>query len=171
MKQIIDNEALVESFSTPAENSPDEHSSLFLTDSHVLSPDEYRPPPAHAICLWQLFLDRVNPLIKIIHVPTVQPMLVEFTTNPADVPRNAEAILFSIYLLAAISMTDAECQSSLGYTKKAAIGRFTRGARAALTCLDVLKSRDFVVLQAMTLYLVMPSFQILSCCYAVLICF
>ncbi len=115
--------------------------------------EEFRPQPAHAMQLWQVFLDRVNPLTKIVHVPTLQPLLLEATTNPSATPKNLEALLFTIYLMAAISMTDTECQSTLRSSKKSAIDRFSKGTRMALSCADILRTRDFVVLQAMTLYL------------------
>ncbi|KAK4071558.1 transcriptional regulator family: Fungal Specific TF [Purpureocillium lilacinum] len=43
-------------------------------DDPRINVEDLQPEPVHVFRLWQLFLDRVNPLTKIIHVPTVQPL-------------------------------------------------------------------------------------------------
>lgn len=141
--------------STPADcASPEDNISFVLTGTPTVELRDLHPPAAHTFFLWQKFLDRVNPLTKVIHVPTLQPMVAEAATNLDTIPKNVEALLFSIYTMAAVSLTDDESLAFLGYSKKEAVERFSRGVRVALTRMDILKHYDLITLQAMVLYMV-----------------
>ncbi|KAI0197368.1 fungal-specific transcription factor domain-containing protein [Xylaria flabelliformis] len=154
MREILDDDETMEDYYTPSDSrTPENYTSLVLpdggTDGNV---EEYRPSPAHAFRLWQTFLEKVNPLTKVIHVPSVQPKLVEATTNPGSIPKNVEALLFSIYVMAVTAMDERECQQQLGCSKQEAYQRFSTGCRIALTRIGILSTYDLVVLQALVLY-------------------
>ncbi|RYP65547.1 hypothetical protein DL769_006293 [Monosporascus sp. CRB-8-3] len=154
MRQILDGDDKDDECSTPAESlSPGHDPGLLTPGKPSLDLKELHPPPAHVFILWQKFLDRVNPLTKVIHVPTLQPMVAEAATNIDSVPKNVEALLFSIYTMATVSLSDEECMTFLGYPKKDAVERFSMGARVALTRIDILKHYDLVILQALVLYM------------------
>lgn len=120
-----------------------------LTDVADLQPD-----PAHTFRLWQLFLDRVNPLTKIIHVPTMQPIVLEATAGIQHLPLHHQALLFSIYILAIVSLSSEECMTTFGMTKDDALRRYTLGARVALNRFNFLKNENMAILQALVLFLV-----------------
>ncbi|RYP91996.1 hypothetical protein DL770_001851 [Monosporascus sp. CRB-9-2] len=154
MRQILDGDDKDDECSTSAEGlSPGHDAGLLLPSESSLDLKELHPPPEHVFLLWQKFLDRVNPLTKVIHVPTLQPMVAEAATNIDSVPKNVEALLFSIYTMAAVSLTDEESMTFLGYPRKDAVERFSRGVRVTLTRIDILKHYDLVILQALVLYM------------------
>ncbi|KAJ4288256.1 hypothetical protein N0V88_007446 [Collariella sp. IMI 366227] len=72
------------------------------------------PEPTHISELWRAYQERVNPLTKILHVPTVDPLLKRAIHSPTHVPKNVEALLYSIFLMATVSMTPDECLDKLG---------------------------------------------------------
>ncbi|ETS80340.1 hypothetical protein PFICI_07869 [Pestalotiopsis fici W106-1] len=155
MREIVDQDEKEEesSSTTPADGlTPDHHTGLLFSSDSDANLDELHPNPAHVFRLWQTFLERVNPLTKVIHVPTVQPLVVEAATNQTNLPKNVEALLFSIYTMAVVSMTDAECIGVLGLAKDDALARFSKGARVAFMRTGILHKYDFVVLQALVLY-------------------
>lgn len=115
---------------------------------------DLHPSPVHIFRLWQTFLDNINPLIKIFHAPTVQQKVLDAAADLDNIPKNTEALLFSIYAAAIISLYDSECQKLFGEDKAVALARFQSGCRQALRNAGYLKSSDIVVLQAFTLYLV-----------------
>ncbi len=155
MREILDVDEKDEDCSTPADgSSPDDNMSLLLPSSSTADLKELHPPPAHMFFLWQKFLDRVNPVTKVIHVPTLQPIVAEAATNLDSIPKNVEALLFSIYAMAAVALTEDESLTFLGYSKREAIDRFSKGVRVALMRIDILKNYDLVILQAMVLYMV-----------------
>ncbi|KAH8664116.1 fungal-specific transcription factor domain-containing protein [Xylariales sp. PMI_506] len=155
MREIIDDdEKEDESVSTPAEGlTPDHNTGLLLSDGSESNLSDLHPEPALAIRLWQTFCDRVNPLTKVLHVPSVQPLIVEAATNRANLPTNVEALIFSIYTMGAISLTETECLTVLKLPRDEAINRFSKGARVALMRFGIMDKYDLLVLQALVLYL------------------
>ncbi|KAK7214682.1 hypothetical protein V2G26_002685 [Clonostachys chloroleuca] len=111
------------------------------------------PPPSHVLCLWQVFLDRVNPVTKLIHVPSVQPYLAQATAPWPWLPENIEALLFAIYAVAVVALDDNECISMVGSPKNALFQRYTSTLRSGLHRARFLKTTDIVILQALTLHL------------------
>lgn len=155
MREILSGNDKDDECSTPADAaSPDNNMSLLLPSSSTINLKELHPPPAHIFFLWQKFIDRVNPVTKVIHVPTLQPRVAEAATNLDAVPLNVEALLFSIYTMAAVALTEDESLAFLGYPRREAVDRFSKGVRIALMRIDILKNYDLVILQAMVLYMV-----------------
>lgn len=153
MRQIIDTDD--NDGSTPDTMTPDDNSELILgTDSPSVAAEDLWPDAGHVFRLWQIYLDRVNPLTKIIHVPTLQPYLAEATTGCQNLPKNIEALLFSIYLMAVVALSPGECQELLGYSREEALQRFSSGVRIALARIGFLKTHDLTTLQALVIYLV-----------------
>lgn len=154
MREIVNADENDEN--TPETATPDDNSELVLgadTPSSI-SPEDLWPDAGHVFRLWQIYLDRVNPLTKIIHVPTLQPYVAEATTGCSNLPKNIEALLFSIWLMAAVAMSPDECQALLGYSRDMALQRFSGGVRMALMRLNFLKSHDMTALQALVIYLI-----------------
>ncbi|KAK9773797.1 putative Fungal-specific transcription factor domain-containing protein [Seiridium cardinale] len=156
MREIIDQDEKEEesSSTTPADGlTPDHHTGLLFSNDSDANLDELYPNPTHVFRLWHTFLERVNPITKVIHVPTVQPLVVEAATNMPNLPKNVEALLFSIYTLGVVAMTESECIAVLGQSKDDAFARFSKGARISFMRAGILHKYDLVVLQALVLYL------------------
>ncbi|CAK7215304.1 hypothetical protein SCUCBS95973_002436 [Sporothrix curviconia] len=169
MREIIDSEDNEDSTPEMTE-TPDDNSDLFLAGIGMHSAsgtgpgtdglqapasiEELLPTPAHIFRLWQIFLDRVNPLTKIIHVPTLQPYVVEATSGSNSVPPNVRTLLFAIYTLSTVSMTPDECLNMLGYSRETALQRFSSGVRLSLLKTNFMKSYDLETLQALVIYLI-----------------
>lgn len=112
------------------------------------------PDPAFVFRLWQLFLDRVNPLTKLIHVPSLQPIIVEASTDLGVVPAGMQALLFAIYAMAVVSLSDAECTAIFGQSRDTLLRQFISGAQRSLIEANFMQSFDITLLQAFLLYLV-----------------
>lgn len=120
-----------------------------------------QPSPEQIFKLWQIYLDNVNPLLKITHQPTVQAQLFEAAFNLDKVDRHFEPLMFAIYATATISITESECEELFGEQKTPLIARWLLGARQGLMINRFLGTADLSVLQAFTLYVVglkRPSF-------------
>ncbi|KEF62695.1 uncharacterized protein A1O9_00668 [Exophiala aquamarina CBS 119918] len=111
------------------------------------------PEPTQIFLLWQAFVDNVNPLVKIIHVPTAQRAVLNAMANLDHVSKGMEALLFGIYVIAVTSMEEGECQSTLLESKVSALKRFRSGAQLALKAAGILKTSDMMVLQGFVLFL------------------
>lgn len=154
MREIIDNDDTTDETSQES-MTPDENSELILgADSPEQNIDDLWPEASHVFRLWQVYLERVNPLTKIIHVPTLQPYLAEAIGRSQNVPKSVEALLFSIFLMATISLRPEECQALLGQSREEAIQKYSKGVRLTLLRMNFLKSHDLTTLQALVIYLV-----------------
>lgn len=130
--------------------------SLFMP-IHISTPVgqlELHPDPKHVFKLWQMFADNVNPLIKIIHAPTLQEKILEAAWAPKSTAKPLEATMLAVYALAVASMKPASCIDLFGEDKQVLVNRYRKGALQALSGTDLLSTRDMEVLQALTLVLV-----------------
>ena len=168
MREIIDSEE-IEDATPDMTTTPDDNSELILagighssggagtgieTPQPSATLEDLKPSPAHIFCLWQIFLERVNPLTKIIHVPTLQPYVAEAAGGSTTVPPSVKTLLFAIYTLSTISLTPDECLKLLGYSRETALQRFSRGVRLSLLKTNFMKNYDLETLQALVIYLI-----------------
>jgi hypothetical protein len=107
--------------------------------------------------LWQTYIDNVNPLVKLLHVPSVQQMILEAASDLQSTPKSTEALMFAIYLSSVNSMNDRDCRKTMGESRSALLANFSNATQQALVNTEFLKSTNLVVLQALTLYIVSPS--------------
>lgn len=115
---------------------------------------EYHPDISRIFRLWQMFLDNVHPLSKVLHAPSIQRRITDATSCLDLVSRGLEALMFAIYLTAVTSLTDEQCESVVGEPKSILHQRFVAATEQALVNAECLRSCNLIVLQAMTLYLV-----------------
>lgn len=112
------------------------------------------PSPVRIFRLWQTFLDNVNPLIKIFHAPTVQQTILDASGDLEKVSRPTEALMFSIYFIAVISMSNADCQSTFGEPRQGLVAKYCHAAQQALLNAKFLRSLNILTLQALVIYVV-----------------
>lgn len=137
------------------ELTPENNTDLFFPgDLSVANIEDLQPDPIHAFKLWQLFLERVNPLFKVVHVPTAQPMVMDGATNIAALPHHQQALVFSIYAMAALSLSDSESVQLLGMSRESAIQKFLAGTKVSLIRFNFLKNYNMTALQALIHFMV-----------------
>ncbi|KZL78554.1 fungal specific transcription factor [Colletotrichum tofieldiae] len=134
-----------------AENSTSPNRLLFSNNQPELS--QLHPGPRQIYRLWQIFVEAANPLLKIIHVPTLQQRVLDASWNPSGAPKPLTAMLFAMYTLAITSVSAEECLTAFGETKVALSARYRDAAFRALVEADFLTTRNFEVLQAFVLFL------------------
>lgn len=125
---------------------------LGTTPAHVTSPLTH-PPSDRLLQLWQIFIDNVDPLTKIVHVPTIQPAVERASNDTQSVPKAFEALLFAIYSAAVMSLKDSECRRRFGESRKSLLTSYTSSTRTALSRARFMKTSNIVVLQALVIYL------------------
>lgn len=123
-----------------------------LSDSRSLR--SYHPNSPRIFQLWQIFLDNVHPLSKVLHSHSTQRQIIAANINLDGVSRGLEALMFVIYLSAVNSLKPSECESILGERKDILHKRYLSAAKQAFVNCECLKSCSFTVLQSLTLYLV-----------------
>ncbi|PYI02291.1 fungal-specific transcription factor domain protein [Aspergillus sclerotiicarbonarius CBS 121057] len=137
---------------SPQEHDEDESSLIFGAKTGK-SVTALHPPTRHIFKLWQTFLENVHPLVKVLHGPTTQQQILEATGDLSSISKGLEALMFSIYCIALVSMDADEAQQTFGERKTALLSKYRRGARLALLNTGILRTSDVVVLQAFVLFL------------------
>ena len=112
------------------------------------------PPPDRIHQLWQIFIENVDPLTKVVHVPTLQPAIQKAVSNIETVPRSFEALMFAIYGAAVMSLKDDECKKRLGEPRKMLLSQYISAAKVALSRAKFMGTISLVVLQALVLHLI-----------------
>ncbi|KAI0418866.1 fungal-specific transcription factor domain-containing protein [Xylaria grammica] len=154
MRNIIDDGDQEESEPSTVGLSPDNNSDLFLgVEDASIDLQELQPDLVNVFRLWQLFLDRVNPLTKVIHAPSLQPYVMDAAADINKIPISYQALVFSVYTMTVVSLTSQEVIQFLGMTRDDAINRFTRGTKLALARSNFLKNYNMTILQAFALYM------------------
>ncbi|KAL7814171.1 N-terminal binuclear Zn cluster-containing protein [Trichoderma aethiopicum] len=111
------------------------------------------PSAVQVLQLWQIYIDNINPLLKITHVPSIQSKIIEATSRLHAAPKNIEALMFGIYVISIHSVEDAEAQRIFGETKQELLGRYFPALQQALVNASFMRTPDPLTLQAYLLYL------------------
>ena len=113
------------------------------------------PPASQIPFLWQVFQENVDPLVKILHIPTTDKMIRDMQEDTDSMTPAKEALMFSIYYAAITSMEGDEVQSTFNARKPALIKQYRFALEQALAKAQLFISPDMVVLQAFVLFLVL----------------
>ena len=114
----------------------------------------FASPRVQMFRLWQLHLDNVNPLLKVTHTPSLQGLIIEAASDVTNINPALEALMFSIYCMAILSLEADDCQAIFGSSKEDLTTRFQFGCQQALINCGFLRSADRNCLTALFLYLV-----------------
>jgi hypothetical protein len=112
------------------------------------------PDPVQIFRLWQIYLDNVNPLLKVTHTPSLQGRIIEAASNVTNINPTLEALIFSIYCTSILSLMVEDCQTMFGSSKEDLLMRYQFGCQQALLNCGFLRSSDRDCLTALYLYLV-----------------
>lgn len=108
------------------------------------------PTPLQMEFYWNIYCERVDPLIKILHKPSIQSLL-QFDFRTAD--KSTAALLFAICFSAVTSLTDAEVLKNLSLNRTEVIKNYKFAVEQALVNANFLETQEIVTLQAFVLYL------------------
>jgi hypothetical protein len=120
----------------------------------VVDPRGFHPAPWTALQLWRIFVNNVDPVVKILHIPTTQVSIYGAINNKDNIEDDLRALLFAIYFAATTSLSSTDAANMLGQRKAIALNKYKHGLEQALAKSDILDSPTIRSLQAMTIYLV-----------------
>ncbi|KAL2796678.1 putative fungal-specific transcription factor [Aspergillus keveii] len=118
------------------------------------------PTQEKALKLWDTYVQDVDPIIKILHTPTVKELVDRISQCPAAASPDDECLLFAIYYFAVFSMSDNECVLQFHQSRKDLMLNYQSCVWQALSNASWLKSTEMPVLQSYTLLLIALRTQI-----------
>ncbi|KIH89919.1 hypothetical protein SPBR_00212 [Sporothrix brasiliensis 5110] len=160
---------LASTYNTPA-------SQLQAKQNETPSPTQRRPHHDHnpgdnadvlalyphaqlALQLWSVYVKHVDPVLKILHIPTLQSTVVQTILDPASAAASTLALTFAIYYAAVTSMcSDDGDEEDNGDAPRPAeetsalLSQFKAALDALLTVRRVIDQPDIQCIQALAIY-------------------
>jgi hypothetical protein len=117
---------------------------------------KFYPDTQLALRLWNVYVKSVDPVLKILHIPTVQSIVLATILDPGSAQSSTVALTFAIYFAAVTALChdnenepiDLPCQ------KSALLKRYKICLDRLLTVADLMNRPEIVALQALTIYAV-----------------
>lgn len=131
---------------TPCQECP-----LPDTASDIL---EFYPGPELALPLWQKYVHSVDPVLKILHIPTAQSAVIATILNPKSAGRSMVALTYAIYFAAITALEDGAEDITLPLEKKDLLKRYRLSLERLLIDTDIMNSPEMTSLQALAIFIV-----------------
>lgn len=129
---------------------------LFIPSSATAGPIDTIPPldQVQIFKLWQIYLEHVDPLLKVTHTPTLQPRIINSVSDLAGTDPALQALIFSICCMALKTIDENECQAMFQKPISEVLDQYQAFCRQALMKADMWRTTDLDCLTAQYLYLV-----------------
>ncbi|KAF7929141.1 hypothetical protein BELL_0643g00050 [Botrytis elliptica] len=116
----------------------------FLFGSRVSNVDisTFHPEPVQIFRLWQIYLENINPLLKVTHTPSLQAQIIEAAGDLRNIKPQLEALMFGIYCVAISSLSYEDCQLMFYASKPDLLTRYQFGCQQGLLNSGFLRNRD-----------------------------
>lgn len=129
------------------------HGFVFGFSSQNVDILSLHPLPSQIPEYWNVYKDRVDPLLKVLHLPTLEPTVLSSASHLPNLSRGFECLLFGIYYAATTSLSSRECLVMLGEEKNVLLARYRFAVEQALARANFLTTEELVVLQAFVIFL------------------
>ena len=114
----------------------------------------FHPTKWQATQLWQTFVNNVDPLTKILHIPTAQAHVFGAINDASEAAEDINALLFAVFYAATTSLEDADVGALLGHDKGTSLSVFKLRFEQSLGRVNILDNPSLLSLQALAIYLV-----------------
>ncbi|KAJ4392950.1 hypothetical protein N0V93_002154 [Gnomoniopsis smithogilvyi] len=115
---------------------------------------DFHPSYEHAMALWTAHMQNVEPLCRILHIPTTAKMVETVARQPSTASKAQECQLFAIYHFAVYSMDEEDCLRQFGQSRSVLLPKYAHALRQALVNASWLKTTEMPVMQAYMLFLI-----------------
>lgn len=103
---------------------------------------------------WRIYKENVDPLVKVLHIPSLEPTILAAASHLANLSKSFEALLFAIYYGVTTSLSAEDCLSTLGEERSVLLSRYRFALEQALARANFLTTEEIVVLQALVIFLI-----------------
>ncbi|KAH6686793.1 fungal-specific transcription factor domain-containing protein [Plectosphaerella plurivora] len=110
------------------------------------------PSANDIIVLWRIYLDRVDPVTKIIHVPSFRPHIIDAAAGFRNMSPQKKGLLFAMFTVACLALSRQEHLDLLGRRKEDTIDAYSASFKAVLVRYGYLNNYDLDTLRSLVLY-------------------
>lgn len=112
------------------------------------------PTSNYASRYWQLYVENIDPVVKILHVPSFEKKFRDANKDLQRLEAGTEALMFSIYYSVIASLSVDTVQAEFKESKDNLLKKYQFAIKQALSKAKFMKSKELAPLQALTQYLV-----------------
>jgi hypothetical protein len=95
-----------------------------------------------------VFVDNVDPVVRMLHKPSLRTQMVKATDNLNGISTPFEALMFAIYFASITSMTEVQCDAMFHEGKEGLLCRYRFAVQQALARARFLSTHNLITLQA-----------------------
>jgi hypothetical protein len=151
LKDLLEAESSGEDPSSPLVSS--DQAFIFGLSSSNVELCVLHPRAETVPSYWAVFKETFDPVIKVLHVPTQEPQILDNATHLHALSKPAECLMFAIYYAAVTNLAPDQCQLQFG-PRSELLERYRFGAQQALARAKFLQTSSISILQALTIFLV-----------------
>lgn len=104
--------------------------------------------------LRDIYKNRVDPMMKILHLPTFWVTMTNALQRPREMPKSLQSLVFAFYLVAISSLKEEEAQNLFGMPLSVITKRYRVATRQALVNARFLSTSNIMTLQAFSIFTV-----------------
>ncbi|KAB8264793.1 cytochrome P450 [Aspergillus pseudonomiae] len=101
--------------------------------------------------LWQIYRNNVDPVVKILHLPTVEPLVYSIMNGEGS--DDCRALLFAIYFAAVTSLAEVDAANLLGRDRRSSLRDFQARFEKVMIDAACLDAPSMLSLQALAIYI------------------
>jgi len=158
MKDILDPISDEEDYPSPDGSSSSQSANhqgfIFSFNSTMVNLRVLHPSPTQIFTMWEAYKENVEPLVKILHLPTMCKIIANASSGLDNLGKGTEALLFAMYLAVITSLNPNECKDLLSEDKETALSKYRFATEQALARAGFLNTQERVVLEAFVLFLI-----------------
>jgi hypothetical protein len=115
---------------------------------------ELYPGPQLALRLWAVYVKSVDPVLKILHIPTTQSAIIATILDPQAAEASIMALTFAIYFAAVTALKHNNEPVDLPLEKSALLKRYKDALDRLLLVTDLMNHPEMTAIQALAIYAV-----------------
>lgn len=117
---------------------------------------EFYPDTELALRLWNVYVKSVDPVVKILHIPTVQSTVISAILEPRSARSSTVALTFAIYFAAVTVLCHDNSHDpiDLHCEKATLLKRFKMSLDRLLVATDLMDQPEMTAIQALAIYVV-----------------
>ncbi|CAG7949172.1 unnamed protein product [Penicillium olsonii] len=113
---------------------------------------EFYPDSHLALQLWALYVKSVDPVLKILHIPTTQSAVIATILDPKSASASMVALTFAIYFAAITTLDHYDGPIELPLDRHALLKNYKTALDRLLLVTEVMNRPEIPVLQALAIY-------------------
>ncbi|CAH0046518.1 unnamed protein product [Clonostachys solani] len=116
-------------------------------DWHQLYPDTQL-----ALILWTTYIENVDPVLKILHIPTMQSAMINVISQSQPNSYSMSALAFAVYFAAVTSLSEDQLPHLTTEDREVMLQKYKKGINQVITEGQLFNEPDLTVLQALAIF-------------------